>query len=413
MKMKKFLLIIVLLLPLASLVFAEESEEEATDSGLYFSGDVWSNADYYFSGEGEFNVGAFLSLEKELSSEWTGAVSVQTGAGSIERNGADIFTRDGERPIVSLREAYVSSESWRIGKQVLADEMSVKFDFVSFNLLETRDLSRPFSSLDSDRLLGNWGVAKSFFDGRLKVIASLSDPPTIATDDDDPWTRELPQGFSYGEIRSEAEYSVGARWGDDIGNAKYDVYIQHGAGSSLVDVEASPEGEVRPIVAQQTAVSGMVQKPLGEWNLRLGSAGYFQSGYSDFVVAVAELERFWEFDNGSVFFFDFGLADTWETQSDDDMPELDLRRIYEGGTILAAAEYSFDHSALKLKGAYNVKDEGLYFSAEFSWAVTDSVDLSLKYEAIDGEASKASPADNAWSQYSDCDRIVAGLTFYF
>ena len=116
MKMKKFLLIIVLLLPLASLVFAEESEEEATDSGLYFSGDVWSNADYYFSGEGEFNVGAFLSLEKELSSEWTGAVSVQTGAGSIERNGADIFTRDGERPIVSLREAYISSESWRIGK---------------------------------------------------------------------------------------------------------------------------------------------------------------------------------------------------------------------------------------------------------------------------------------------------------
>lgn len=411
MKMKKIILMIVLLLFFASLVSAEESEDRETGFDVFFSGEVWSGVGYYIVGDTKLKFGVFASIEGDINSKWIWYTSIQATTGSLERDGADIFTRDGEVSIVSLREAYSSSDSWRIGKQVLADEMCVKFDFMSLNLFETRDLSRPFSALDEDRRLGNWGVAKSFVEGRLKLVAVMAEPPMIATDEDDPWTRQLPKGLYYGDVETEVDYSMGLRWGDDVGDVKYDVYFQHGSGNSPVDVNINPRGEVRTVIAEQTAVSGSLQKPLGEWSLRLGAAGYFQSSYSDFIVGVAELERFWEFENGSIFFVDIGFADVWEMQSGDGIPDLDLRRIYEGGTVLATAEYSFDHSSLELRGAYNVKNEGLYFSSEVSWAVTDSVDLSLKYEMIDGRSD--SGPNSIWAEHSDDDNVSLRIIFIF
>ncbi len=372
--------------------------------------EVWSEASQYR--EGEFEVGIFASIEEEVFSDWVGYFSVQITGGSVERSGADIFTRDGNQPIVSVRQWYVSSDSWRVGKQTFPDEASVKFDFVSLNLFETRDL-RPFLALDEERRLGNWGVSKSLLDGKLKLVAALVEPPTIAMDEDNPWTRQLPKGFHYGDIDTKADYLVGARWGDDIGEVKYDVYIQNGAGNSPVDVNISKAGEVKPMISKQTAVSLAIQKPIGEFNLRLGLAGYLQEDYSDFTVGVVELESIWEniIADGDSLFVDVGYADAWETASGEGIPELDIRRIYEGGTALVTAEYALSDWVLKIKGAYNFSKKGMYIAPEISWFASDSIEMSLRYEAIDGRGD--SSPNSIWAEHSKDDNVTIKLIWTF
>jgi len=375
------------------------------------SGEIWIDIGHYVDGDTEGEAGIYFSSEPGFS--YLTKVSFQAVSGSIGRQGSDIFSRDGENPIFSLRELYIDKGIFQIGKQTFVNVNGINFDFVSLNPFEVRDLSRPFSTLDEGRLLGSWGASVNFMDKRFEIIASLIEPPTFAMSSKNPWTRELPAGLYYDDVQSEAEYSVGIRWGDSVGDVDYNLALQHGSGNSPVGVNINATGEVNPVIAEQTAISAAIQNPVGEFNLRLGLAEYLQEDYSDFVVGVVEIERVLEnvIRDGDSLFVDVGYADVWETKSGSGIPELDLRRIYEGGTALMTAEYAIQDWVIKLKAAYNLEYEGIYIAPEVSWLVTDTVELSLKCEAIDGRSD--SGQNTIWSEHSDDDNIMLKVIITF
>lgn len=376
-------------------------------------GDAWSSVSYY--DKTEFEAGLNVSISS-FSNSPDGKISFQLVESSFSRQGVDIFSRDGSTPIFSAREWYAQRSNIKIGRQTFVDEEGYEFDFIDLNPFGVRDLSVPFSSLESSKSLGNWGVSARFMDDRLQLIGSFFEPPIIAVDDDNPWTRKLSSGMYYGSILGKSNYSVGFRWLDSFNDetSYYSIFAQRGSGNSPVDISINSFGEVRPVIAEQTSigVTGQFQF-LDYFTTRLGGVEYFQEGYGNFMVVVLENGRIWEnaITGGDSLFVNVGYADVAETKSGPGVPDLDLRRIYEGGTALITAEYSFGDWVFKIKGAYNFSEKGMYIAPEISWFVSDSVEASLKYESIDGR--KDSGPNSIWAEHSDDDNILLKVTFTF
>lgn len=379
-------------------------------SDIEVNGELWSTASYYE--ESELEAGIYIAVAKEA-----GRLSFQAIADSFGRQGVDIFSRNGEAPIFSAREWYAQKNNFKIGKQTFVDQEGFEFDFIDLNPFGVRDLSKPFSSLDSDKILGNWGISARFMDDRLEAIVSLFESPILAVNSDNPWTRKLPLGMQYGDTLEEVDYSVGLRWLDSFGpeeTSYYSVFAQRGSGNSPVDIGINSAGEIRPIVAEQTSIGVTGQFQFLEYfTTRIGVVGYFQEDYSDFTVGILENGRIWEniITDGDNLFLNVGYADVWETESGSGIPELDLRRIYEGGTALTTVEYAISDWVLKIKGAYNFKEKGLYGAPEISWFASDSIEVSLKYEIIDGRSDFG--PNSIWAEYSEGDNITLKLIFTF
>jgi hypothetical protein len=379
---------------------------------LLVEDELWMLGSY--SDDGDIEAGFWRSVScSAMEDEIATAISFKLNLGE-RYQGVDIFTRDGNAPIFALDEFYIRIRGSHVfGKQIFINN-GVKFDFASIDPFETRDLSEPFSALDRDKFLGNWGIFSKFINERLETIFLLHEPPVLALDSENFWTRELPTNLHYGDVKNETHYSLGLRWLDSWGNWDYELFTQHGSGNSPVDIEVDKFGRVRPIISEQFSVGGAVQFPLWKNIVRAGLTNYFQAGYSDFTVGILEIERIWEniISLGDSLFLDIGLADVWELEGGKGASEIDMRRIYEGGTLLTTAEYSKGDWLFKLKGAYNIEHEGVYIAPEIVWRGRD-LDLSLKYEIVEGKSSKVAPLDNIWSAHSDDDMLSLKLIFYF
>ncbi len=325
--------------------------------------------------------------------------SIRLSGFSGQEQGVDIFTRDGKSPIFSLREFYLESPDGKIsiGKQLFNLGNGIEFNFADTNLFGVRDQSlSPWDILNDERRLGDWGVAWSASE-KLQLVAKFAEPPILALDSENSFTRELPLGLHYGDAEADINYAFGFRYMDSVDWVDWDLQFQYGVGNAVTDIFVSQVGEVRPVIAEQTAISlsGELDSPEAPFGLifRGNASVYFQSGLEDFALAEIEAERILEFSDGSNSFVSVGLASSFDFGSGSTgYPGLDLRRIYEGGAVMVTAEYEQCNLLFKFRSVYNFSD-GVYISPSVAWSPTDAWEAEVGWDYVNGKNSFSQTAD--------------------
>lgn len=408
---------------LISLLVLSVSSAFALDLDL--SGKLELEVSQFFSSEqkkkstfGKFS----LSPELEISSNksWLVKIAADLRAGDPKiYRGTDLIKRDSDKTFVVLKEFYLDTNPGgkllvRIGKQYFRG--GIAFDSVDFNPFGARDLSEPFSSLDNDRTLGVWGVSAKT--GSLEFIISGHNNSVLATHFRDRWTRDLSLGLSYGSSNIETDANFGLRINGTrfIANRNVDwgLDLYHGAANAVDHLNIG--NKVHPVFPEQTSVGLSSEFPVGEINVRLGLINHWQEDAENFMPWAVEIERLWEgvFSGNDNLIVEIGFSDVAKTSdSGVSTPELDIRRIYEGGSLIAISEYSpKEEWTFKIEAVYNLKERGTYIAPKIVWVVSDSIELTLKGELINGRSSDK-PFQTLWSEHENDDRIMTKLVFYF
>lgn len=301
--------------------------------------------------------------------------------------------RKGRRTILSMREAYVDIDASQLlddlnislGKKII--ESIVKFDAVDLNPLARRDQSEPFSSMDNDVQDGVMMASvtvplteeKNLYG---QCIVAGRNNPIVATDDNDRWARELPQGASYGdpEMGTDINYLCRMFYQRDNG-ALVEAAVFHGSASGVDHVESRGVA-VHPVFPEETGGYVAGQMPFGEWIARLGCSMHAQSSADDFGVCAAEMERIWQFSGGASVFVEAGYINAFTTQKLHSMPTLDLRRALDNH-ISTSVEYSPKAGHFyRLRGVYGLERGDYAFRVEAEYLLNQILPVSLKTKKI-------------------------------
>ena len=177
----------------------------------------------------------------------------------------------------------------------------------------------------------------------------------------------------------------------------------------------SADTTLTPVFPQETAIGIALEFPVfNAFTARAGIMHHWQIKADSFAPYVLELEHIWEWDDGSNLFAEIGYADVIGTKDTGlSNPELDMRRIYKGGTILTALEYEpTKGTLLGITGTYNIKYEAFYFSPKISREIELGPliwEFELKGEFINSQSSQP----NFLALYEDKDRVLFTLEVKF
>ncbi len=325
----------------------------------------------------------------------TAAASVRATADTagVARN-ARFDNHDGRRTILSMREAYIEVDASHalddlnvaIGKKIV--ESIVTFDAVDFNPLARRDQLEPFSSMDNDVQDGVLMASVTLPLTEKKnlygqCIVAGRNNPTIATEPGDRWTRDLPQGLSYGDphMGTDVNYLCRMFYQRDNG-AIVEAAVFHGSATGVDRVVVSKGTAVHPVFPEETGGYLAGQIPLGEWVARLGCSMHVQSGADDFGVCAAEVDRIWQFSGGASLFVEVGYVHAFTTQKLHSMPTLDVRRALDNH-LTSSIEYSpREGHFYRLRGTYGLQDGDYAFRAEAEYLLNQVLPNPFKLKKV-------------------------------
>ncbi len=206
-------------------------------------------------------------------------------------------------------------------------------------------------------------------------------------------------------------------WQERDNGTIFEVAIFHGSGSGI-DHVVSKGVELAPVFVKETSVSASAELTLGEWVTRLGCNAHFQESSDDFATCIVEVDRIWQFENGSSLFVEMGYVNSFTTNdSDISISELDIRRSLDNHFV-AMAEYSpSDGVTFRPSMAKSLNDDDFYFRLDAE-AVLDAVlpslatnaffqntVLTVRGEYIDGE-SNSSGIEDIFGAHKDDSRVM-------
>lgn len=419
-----------------SQVFAAGSVEISTD--------VEVRASIYEKSGGDDQVVGDMRMDVHGESQVTenttvhGFVRINADTAGIHQNAA-LNNRDSTKTIASIREAYVefrpdmSFEEFVvvIGKQIMQN--AVRFDFAEFNPLARRDQSEPFSVMDDHT---QDGVVAASIEMQLSqdlnlfgecVVAGRNNP-ILATSSRDHWTRDVPEGMSYGDpdVGSEVNYYC-RMWQERDSGTVIEVAAFHGSGSGVDHVEIDGM-KINPVFAKETGFSLAADFTLGEWVTRLGCNAHFQESSDDFAVCIAEVDRIWQFDSGATLFVEMGYVNSFTLQeSDVSIEGLDMRQALDNH-LVATVEYSPREGVLfRGSGAHSLEREDYYVRLEAEllldqlfpekssntfWGLLESTTMTIRLETIGGAHSEDG-FNTIFGEHDRDDRIMLMFTKEF
>lgn len=359
----------------------------------------------------------------------TAAASVRAMADTagVARNTQIDNNHEGKRTILSMREAYIEFDASQvllddlnvaIGKKIV--ESVVKFDAVDFNPLARRDQSEPFSSMDNDVQDGVLMASVTLPLTESKnlygqCIVAGRNNPIVATDPKDRWTRDLPQGVSYGDPHMGTDVNYLCRMFYQRNNGTIvEAAIFHGSAAG-VDRVVSKGVSVHPVFPEETGGYLAAQMPVGEWVARLGCSMHAQAGADDFGVCSAEVDRIWQFSGGASLFVEVGYINAFTTQKLNSMPTLDVRRALDNH-FSTSIEYSPRGGHFyRLRGAYGLQRGDYAFRIEAEYILNQILPTPLKFKKVFEGMSLmiraehiggSGGAGNNFDEHDEDDRII-------
>ncbi len=304
--------------------------------------------------------------------------------------------------------------SFALGKQIHASE--IEFDSIDFHPSAARDFSEPFSGMKNEKRLGVWGISLKM--GRRinhEFLVAKKAVPILATQKENPWTLSLPIGFSY---ESPNDHGLNLNWRifgplfDEGG--RWEIIAFSGYSNAVDHMKMNLESRTfAPVFAREKSVGVLTEFPLGMFTSRVGGVYHWQENADDFVSYALEVEWFGEdiVQGGDNLFLEAGYADVKEVQRAVlSNPGIDMRRIYEGGTVLAVLEYEAGEILFKSALVCNIDKEGFYFSPEVIWSLEleeSQFELGLRVEKIDSGSNK----DDVFSLNQENDRIMITMSW--
>ncbi len=320
----------------------------------------------------------------------------------------------GDPASVMMRQYYIDlthqHSRYRLGKMEFYQHTPL--NFVDFSPYTSRSLLEPFRGLEDKNRQANIGVsAETFVSEKIMLYGAMvrKNLPGIATYSDNPWTQKLPSPFTYGDpiVGNTYGYGGGLYWEGAIAG---DIGYYHGS-SNVPDHTTIQGTEVSMVFPKQHNLTATLVSVLKGWTIKTAGSYYKQHQADEFITLLVEVERTREHfllphDN---IFISVGYADVaTRTTSATSQPEVDFRRLYQGGTVLGTIEYEATPGLVfKFRVAYNVGQQGRYSYLSCSQNIGKYATITLGGELIDAQTP-----GSLFYTYRNNDRGFANVHFH-